>query len=46
MKYKKPTPEEIQIVADDHFFRKELLKEMQEFKDKLRDALESLIKDK
>ena len=34
--YKKPTPEEIQIVADDHFFRKEIQKEAQAFKNKIR----------
>ena len=36
MTYKKPTPEYIQIIADDVAWRKEILKEGQAFKDKLR----------
>lgn len=46
MYYKKPTPEYIQIIADDVAWRNKLIKEDQEFKAKLRNYLKSLIKDK
>jgi len=36
MHYKKPSAEEIQIIADDVAWRKEIIKELQAFKDKLR----------
>jgi len=45
MHYKKPTPEYIQIIADDVAWRKAFIKEMQTFEDELRKRLLKAIED-